>query len=313
MVSAQMHNISGKVMYGRLVPWLESAAAKDSQTDVLELSYRLCSDYISSFLFGYSNGTNFLSADPNSEQLNMWRRDYENHMCDECFFPQEMPGVYKFLKSMGVNLVPKRYMESKKNLESWMMKMASKADQTIHNHRVLGQPVLPEDQPVVYEAAKVGVQKDSPHLDSKAQNGEVASEMFDHICKSLLLSSCGFVQAADTPPAAASREVLGLVLAYTFWYIAQNPHVQQRIRAELAAAEIDMSAVPSPVSAGANLSGSLPTALDKLPYLGAVINESLRMRPTSTLLPRITPPDRTVSVAGIDDIPPNTRINASRP
>ena len=50
--------------------------------------------------------------------------------------------------------------------------------------------------------------------------------------------------------------------------------------------------------------------LDSLPYLRAVINESLRMRPNSTPLPRVTPPDKVVSVAGIDGIPPGTRINA---
>ncbi len=54
---------------------------------------------------------------------------------------------------------------------------------------------------------------------------------------------------------------------------------------------------------------SRSTELDSLPYLRAVIDESLRMRPTSTPLPRITPSDRTVSVAGIDNIPPGTRIN----
>ena len=53
-----------------------------------------------------------------------------------------------------------------------------------------------------------------------------------------------------------------------------------------------------------------PSRLDSLPYLRAVIDECLRMRPTSTPLPRITPPDRSVSVAGIDNIPPNTRINS---
>jgi cytochrome P450 len=52
-----------------------------------------------------------------------------------------------------------------------------------------------------------------------------------------------------------------------------------------------------------------PSRLDSLPYLRAVIDECLRMRPTSTLLPRITPCDCSVSVAGVGNIPPNTRIN----
>ena len=41
----------------------------------------------------------------------------------------------------------------------------------------------------------------------------------------------------------------------------------------------------------------------------SVVNDYLRMCPTSTLLPLITPPSRFVAVTGIDNIPPNTRIN----
>lgn len=52
-----------------------------------------------------------------------------------------------------------------------------------------------------------------------------------------------------------------------------------------------------------------PSSLDKLPYLSAILKESFRMRPTSTPLPRITPQDRAVSLAGIDGIPPGTRVN----
>lgn len=55
---------------------------------------------------------------------------------------------------------------------------------------------------------------------------------------------------------------------------------------------------------------SRPSQLDTLPYLRAIINESLRLRPTSTPLPRLTPHDRSVSIAGMSNIPPNTRINS---
>jgi cytochrome P450 len=71
-----------------------------------------------------------------------------------------------------------------------------------------------------------------------------------------------------------------------------------------------MTNKPSLAADAGGLAGSVPQALDKVRYLDAVIYESLRMRPTSTLLPRITPPDRSVSIAGVDGIPPNTRVNA---
>lgn len=52
-----------------------------------------------------------------------------------------------------------------------------------------------------------------------------------------------------------------------------------------------------------------PSSLEELPYLSAVLKESFRMRPTSTPLPRVTPRDRPVSLAGVDGIPPGTRVN----
>jgi len=82
--------------------------------------------------------------------------------------------------------------------------------------------------------------------------------------------------------------------------------VQQTIREELVADGIDLT------RRGSDDDSTKITAakLDSLPYLKAVIDESLRMRPTSTPLPRVTPPDRTSSVAGVDNIPPGTRINS---
>lgn len=103
---------------------------------------------------------------------------------------------------------------------------------------------------------------------------------------------------------------IGLVLGYAFWYISQNPGAQHSIREELTAHGIKM---PRPNEFGdpAEHSHRCTSAkLDSLPYLKAVIDESLRMRPTSTPLPRITPPDKTSSVAGIDNIPPGTRISS---
>lgn len=103
---------------------------------------------------------------------------------------------------------------------------------------------------------------------------------------------------------------IGLVLGYAFWYIAQNPGAQQSIRGELTAHGIEIPR-PNDFRDIAERNDRYTSAkLDSLSYLRAVIDESLRMRPTSTPLPRITPPDKGSSVAGIDNIPPGTRINS---
>ncbi|KAL8950435.1 MAG: hypothetical protein Q9222_003529 [Ikaeria aurantiellina] len=147
------------------------------------------------------------------------------------------------------------------------------------------------DYPTVYASVRNAVDHDSSHLDAQSKSSEVASELFDHM--------------------SSSREVLGLVLAYTLYYVSQNPIAQHRLRQEIASATPEMQ----------NLAGlddsdlqdhNLPSAasLDQLPYLSAIICESLRMRPNSTPLPRITPAGSSVRLAGIEGIPPGVRVNA---
>jgi unspecific monooxygenase len=96
-----------------------------------------------------------------------------------------------------------------------------------------------------------------------------------------------------------------------------SPFAQARLSDELATLELSIqdagdtwskTSRPGDVAAdGPRLPP--PSSLDKLPYLSAILNESFRMRPTSTPLPRVTPRDRSVSLAGVDNIPPGTRVN----
>ncbi|KAI1326169.1 hypothetical protein F5Y16DRAFT_422113 [Xylariaceae sp. FL0255] len=102
----------------------------------------------------------------------------------------------------------------------------------------------------------------------------------------------------------------GLVLGYAIWYIAQNPIAQQAICDELAAHGIEMKPSCQDSSFEELAHANITAKLDSLPYLRAVINESLRIRPTSIPLPRVTPHRKVSSVAGVNNIPPGTRINA---
>ncbi|KAJ6090442.1 hypothetical protein N7486_009257 [Penicillium sp. IBT 16267x] len=294
MQSKHLREVTDCIIYERLFPRLESllVSCGTGRIDGLDLSYRICADYLSSFLFGSCNSTNFLSflsngkAELNNDPLELWRFHYENMSCLEAFFVQEMPGLYKLFKALGTNLLPRKYSEGIEYMENWMSAMTDKADHTITLKQNKGLNLEAKDEPVVYETAKEAVKKDSPHLSLEAQKMQVQSEMFDHV--------------------SASREVLGLVCGYALWYLASHPDAQQKIHAELEEHKIDMTSPIHQDPSGLDRS----SRLDSLPYLRAVIDECLRMRPTSTLLPRITPPDRSVSVAGIDNIPPNTRINS---
>ena len=105
---------------------------------------------------------------------------------------------------------------------------------------------------------------------------------------------------------AAAREVLGVVLGYTLYYISQKQPAQDRIRGELHSA--GMTTIPKMSEQSPPLPS--PSFLDNLPYLSAVIKESFRMRPNSTSLPRTPPHDRFVSLAGVKGVPPGTRVTS---
>jgi hypothetical protein len=180
--SLHMYHVSHRVVYGRLIPRLCTAAAGNTDIDALALTYSLCSDYLSAWLFGAASGTNYLAKD--NEAIDKWRVNYDNHNAPESFFPQEMPQLYVLFKKLGVDLMPSSYVESKSWLEGWMMEMAEKADKTIHQRNNIGQNISHEDQPIVYEATKAAVEKDSPSLSADEKTTQVLSEMFDHICES---------------------------------------------------------------------------------------------------------------------------------
>jgi hypothetical protein len=179
--SQHMHQVTRIIMHDRVVPYIASAAGQGVIMDGLDLSYCLCSDYLSAFLFGLCNGSRYLLG--SRDHIGEWRLHYENNSCHESFFPQEMPLVNDILRRVGIDTLPKSYTTSKQFLEDWMTEMTLKADHTEENHRLTKDPALAEDQPVVYSAVKAAVEKDSPHLTVDGKRLEVASEMFDHICK----------------------------------------------------------------------------------------------------------------------------------
>lgn len=181
MTSRHLKNVTRNILYDRLLPRLNEHAMGGVQIDGLDLSYCICSDYLSSFLFGDSNGTNYLSHP--YPAITVWRQHYENSMCHESFFVQELPILYKLVKRLGFDLLPGEYRESRKFLEEWMSDMVSSADRPADDSKRSGKRTRFTDQPTVYEVTKAAVEADSPHLRDETKRKEIASEMFDHICK----------------------------------------------------------------------------------------------------------------------------------
>ncbi|KAB8296762.1 hypothetical protein EYC80_002179 [Monilinia laxa] len=268
-----------KMLYGRFIPFLTKQSEQQQPSELLEISYSLCIDVVTQFIFGYKSGSNFIEDSP--REVREWLEHYEKRYCSEAFWAQELPMTTRFLKIMGIDLLPKGHAKSTQYLEDWMMKMCDGADAVLDD-----DSMNPEDTPLVYQQVKSGQSKVSLDKDLQHDRLAVASELFDHM--------------------SGAREVLGLVVAYTIYYISRHPNAQNRLRDELMTAGVSMK---QPSTDGEKFTMPEAPLLDKLPYLSAILMESFRMRPNSTPLPRITPSGRSVFLAGYDEIPPATRVN----
>ena len=302
--SAQLASLTDHVLLGRLVPKLHEQASRAQPIEVLELSYSLCLDYVNAFIFGHCNGSNFLE---NESSAQLWLEHFERRHCKESFWPQELPTITRWMNALGIDMLPKGHLPSKHYLERWMMGLCDKANEA---RSLTDQGLLkdPADIPIVYQQVQKSVETDLKGADRQTKKLEIASELFDHVCTRVMpFPSRQQSHVTDLRrPAAAAREVLGLVLGYTLYYISQDKQAQDRLRREIASADLSITITNSEP----NPTLPSPASLDNLPYLTAVLKESFRMRPNSTSMPRVTPHDRAVSLAGIDNIPPGTRVNS---
>ncbi|PHH92373.1 hypothetical protein CDD83_7655 [Cordyceps sp. RAO-2017] len=285
--SEPLYSLTQTILLERLLPILQQQAVSKEPADVLSLSYGLSLDLLTCFQFGLSSGSNFVQA---PATLEPWVRHYEQRYCKEAFWPQELPTLTRCLNYLGIDMLPLSQYQSTQFLEDWLLGLCERAE-SVRLAAVQGRKMPACNTPAVYQLVKKGVDADLPNASPDAKRREIASELFDQMC---------------------------LVLAYTIYYISQNPTAQERLRAELATLEPTcsmqepdhvMSNEPKTDAATGGSRLPSPGSMDKLPYLSAVLKESFRMRPTSTPLPRVTPRDRPVSLAGVDGIPPGTRVN----
>lgn len=177
--SAQLASLTERVLVGRLVPRLYEEASRPQPTEVLELTYSLCLDYVNAFIFGCSSGSNFLQ---NEGGMRFWLEQYEQRYCKESFWPQELPTITKSLNALGIDMLPKEHHSSKHYLERWMMGLCDKADvaRSLADQGALKDPA---DIPIVYQHVRKSVEADLKEADTQTQKLEIASELFDHMCK----------------------------------------------------------------------------------------------------------------------------------
>ncbi|KAF2733437.1 cytochrome P450 monooxygenase-like protein [Polyplosphaeria fusca] len=247
------------ILCERFLPHLDTVAS--SEAPVLNIYATLSAatmDVVTGYIFGLKASSDLLS---NSQQLS-WFLDLYNSRRSFNFWGQEFPGLTSALrKYLGHRLTPNFVDVANDQIEKWTLGMCDGAE------TVCRQPdVAVEDTPSVYqqlasalskEAKKVGDEKTDPKY-------AIASELLDHL--------------------AAGFDTSGITLTYIIHELSLHKDVQSNLRQELLT--LSPPLVPSKAATIPN-----PKAVDGLPYLHAVIWETLRLHSAIPgPQPRFTPP-----------------------
>lgn len=278
---------SKTILHSRLLPILSSPPAKTG-IDVHSTFNATTMDFITAYLFGLKNSSNFLQ---DVEERQHWLGLYHSRKT-HTFWSQELPHFTLFLKSFGIRLVPKWVDAANQELEDWTK---NKCDLTTSYLKELApRDENPANEPVVMKAMLSGISKEEKTKgdDSVLANEtlkfpelSIASEMIDHL--------------------AAGHETAGITLTYISWHLSQDIALQDKLRTSLLS-------LPNPISLdGDGNSHGLPNSkdLDSVPLLHAVIMETLRLNAAIPGgQPRMSPyPSSTISSY---PIPGGVRINA---
>ena len=278
--SPHMRLISECILFDRLLPIIQEAVSSNAPIEVHDLNQGLTIDFVSAYLFGLANGTNWLQDAPFRHKMLHYyqgRKPYE-------FYHQEIPNLLSWTKSIGIRLIPKWCDEANEVLDAWCLDLCDRAEQCL-------QSTEPSVEPMAYKQLQQAMTKQSSQRGSteeslKQQRLDIACEMYDQL-------TAGF-------------ETSAVALTYLFWELSRHPELQEELRKELLTLESKiLFPRPSP-------SRGLPQAkaVDSLPLLEAIVTETLRLHaPIPGIQPRVTP-HPSCTLAGYNDIPANIRVNA---
>ncbi|KGO57006.1 Cytochrome P450 [Penicillium expansum] len=283
--SPHVRTLLSRLLKTRLLPALEEHARAGTALDVLPVNFAFSLDFVSSFIFGLSRSTNFLQ---NIEARDRWLESYATvYSGGPLFWLQEYPDVVAATRKLGISPVPKKYFNAVNRFDSWIISLVDATEVALlHSNKSKFEP---GEFPEMYHQLRSGIvggSENSSDIPSSTQRLELASECLDHL--------------------VATRDTFGIVFSFVLLYLSRHPKAQERLREELQTMKTAFH-----FSGGTETSIPSAKSLESLPYLNAVLKESIRLRgnvPTSN--PRITPASTLTKLGPYENIPPGVRVSA---
>lgn len=292
--SPEVRKISSVLLLDRLLPAIESSIQRGVPLDVLEHSLAISIDFITAYLFGLDNSTNFLEdADARVRWLYAHGRTKGQY-----FWHRELPVLSSVVEALGISIVNSDILSLTKDVKDLCFRLMERVEvpSSVPLKTTLKDGDSNWTKPIVYEHLQ-------QHLEPQLQNGDhpstsigsaqkrltIASELMDHIM--------------------AGTETSGWTLTYIMYELSLHPELQSSLRSEL------FSIVPPLVYKGAAEEHDFPLpparALDSLPILDAIALETMRRYPAVPgAQPRVSRTNVSLDRSRSCNIPPGIRVSA---
>ena len=281
--STTMQDSTNTILHGRLLPIIERCAETITPLDMYSHNQAYVVDVATAFLFGPDLASNCI------EDLvhRAWYGQCWNEIAKARFW-HEFPQLNKWAGFLGIYLVPRTAYERRLDLEKYNIAKCDQAEKNVseedsfitNNHSLFGR-------------LRAGMRKwAGPSASSSRQpypyRFDIAADMFDHT--------------------AAAYESSPITITYILYELSRRPELQEKLHEELLTLKYPPTSLKDDID-----HSRLPDsrAIDSLPLLDAILQETLRRWPaTGGGLPRVTP-DTGCSLAGYDNIPPGVCVRAS--
>lgn len=306
--SADLEAITREILFQRFLPRLAKAGETGKDTDIMKVLLATNMDIATAYTWGLGNGTKYLiDEESHDEFLEMYAKGRPPQMF---FAPTELSTLTSWMGKFGMSPLPSDNFYFNDTTDAWLMRLCDNAEATIAS----GKSADPGYNPTVYRQLKESVAKENLSPVPSMTTYRTSPLGFKRHCKVspdtekviTKLRSPQQVEIATElmDEIVATNDVLGNTLIYVCWELSRHPEVQKRLRDELLTLQ--------PVATDGPQSRMHPNAkdLEQLPFLHAVIMETMRLWPTNPgLEPRITPPN--TSLAGYHGIPAGVRVGAA--
>ncbi|KAI2883418.1 hypothetical protein CBS76997_6802 [Aspergillus niger] len=304
-----------EVVQRRLLSQFASHAKSKQPLDIYPIYKATAMDLTTSYFFGLSAGTQFV-IDPTAAAR--WQELYlDDQHPVSLFWLQELPDLTAWLAKLGISVVPQARHLAHDQIAAWCLNMSDGAEKMLAK-KAGGSSLPPGHLPVVYERLRQSTEKEGMSTTpSITQNPVISDDVSDSIGGNVAYTlrkprSPQQLQVTSEllDQLIANNGTVATTLLYVTWQLSQNSaalaRLQEELRSKLGPEAFAWSASKE--------EDTLPKAkdVDELPYLNAIIMETLRLHaPVAGSQPRITPGNIKTTLGQYENIPGGVRVSAA--